>query len=427
VQPAKYAKVPRAFIEGTNVAHQAPPIERLPLWAIILTAAAIAGIGMGIRQAMGLYLKPISDDLGLGREAFSMAIGIANIVWGIAAPFTGAISDKYGAGKVVLFGALTTAIGLWLLHDATTDTQLFVSGIFLGLGIAGAGINALVGAVGRASPPDQRAAAIASIGLGSGIGVLLALPYTHLLIEMFGWQTSLAILAATALVLLPLAWPVSGRPSVVAHTHKPQSLGEALREAFAYPSFWLLNAGFFVCGFHVVFYAVHLPPYVADQGLDPSIAVIALTVIGVGNLIGTYLSGQWGRYYSKKWGLSLIYVGRAVIFLCFLYLPIDGMTVILLSAALGLFWLSTIPLTSAMVATFFGPTWMTMLYGIVFFSHQVGSFLGAWMAGYLYDQTQSYDIMWWISVGLGVFAALIHVPIREQQVERTQEQAAVAT
>ncbi len=400
----------------------APPIERLPLWAIILTAATIAAIGMGIRQAMGLYLKPVSDELGLGREAFSMAIAIANIVWGLAAPFTGAISDTQGAGRVVIFGALTTAIGLWLLQAATTETQLFLSGIFLGFGIAGAGINALVGAVGRASPPEQRAAAVASIGLGSGIGALIALPYAHLLIEIFGWQQSLVILAATALFLLPLAWPVSGRPSVVAPTEKPQSLGAALREAFAYPSFWLLNAGFFVCGFHVVFYAVHLPPYVADQGLDPSIAVIALTVIGVGNLIGTYLSGQWGRHYSKKWGLSFIYFGRAAVFLGFLYLPIDGRTIIALSAALGFFWLSTIPLTSAMVATFFGPAWMTMLYGIVFFSHQVGSFLGAWMAGYLYDHTQSYDIMWWISVALGVFAALIHLPIREQAVARAEPQ-----
>ncbi len=400
------------------MAQKAPPIERMPLWAIILTAATIASIGMGIRQAMGLYLKPISDDLGLGREAFSMAIAIANIVWGLAAPFTGAISDKLGCGRVVMFGALTTAVGLWLLHGATSDTHLFVSGIFLGFGIAGTGINALVGAVGRASPPDRQASAVARIGIGSGVGALVALPYTHILIENFGWQTSLVVLATTALIALPLAWPVSGRPYKSAETTKPQSVGEALREAFAYPSFWLLNAGFFVCGFHVVFYAVHLPPYVADQGLDPSIAVIALTLIGVSNLIGTYLTGVWDRYFAKKWGLALIYLGRAAVFLGFLYLPIDGLTVIVLSVFLGLFWLSTIPLTSAMVSTFFGPTWMTMLYGIVFFSHQVGSFLGAWLAGYLFDITQSYDMMWWISVGLGLFAALIHMPIRERPVAR---------
>lgn len=401
-----------------------PPIERLPLWVIILTCATIAAIGMGVRQAMGLYVKPLSNDLGLGIEAFSMAVAIANIVWGMTAPFSGAVSDRYGTGRVVVFGGLTTVVGLWLMYTAATEYQLYISGVFLGFGVAGAGINALVGAVGRAAPPEERTAAVARLGIGSGIGMLVALPYTHLLIEQFGWKTSLAILAATALLILPLAWPVSGRPRLAANRtaaeieRDNQTLGSALREAFAYPSFWLLNAGFFVCGFHVVFYAVHLPSYVASQGFDPMIAVIGLTVVGVGNLIGTYISGQWGRKYSKKWGLTFIYLGRAVVFLGFLFLPVTPILVIWLSACLGLFWLSTIPLTSGLVATFFGPRWMTMLYGIVFFSHQLGSFLGAWLAGRLYDQTQSYDIMWWISVGLGVFAALIHMPIREAEVPR---------
>lgn len=395
-----------------------PRIERLPIWAIILTCATVAAIGMGIRQAMGLYLKPMSDELGFGREVFSMAIAIANIVWGMAAPFTGAVSDKFGCGRVVLFGGVTTALGLWLMHTATTELHLYIAGIFLGFGVAGAGINALVGAAGRVASPDQRAAAVAKIGIGSGVGLLIALPYTHFLIEWLGWQVSLAVLASTALFILPLAWPVSGRPTTKQTGMKQQSAGAALKEAFAYPSFWLLNAGFFVCGFHVVFYATHLPSYVADLGLDSSYGVIGLTVVGIGNLIGTYFAGLWGQHYSKKTGLSLIYFGRAVLFLGFLYLPMDGPTIVLMSATLGIFWLSTIPLTSTLVATFFGPTWMTMLYGIVFFSHQVGSFLGAWMAGYLYDLTQSYDAMWWISVALGLFAALIHLPIREQQVVR---------
>ena len=405
---------------------KAPPIERLPLWSIILTAATIAGIAMGIRQGMGLYLKPVSDDLGVGREAFSTAIAIANIVWGMAAPFSGAISDKYGAGRVVVFGAITTTLGLWLLQSATSEFNLLVAGVFLGFGVAGSGINALVGTVGRAAPKEQRSTAIANIGIGSGIGILIALPYTHLLIEMFGWKSSLVILAVTALIMLPMAWPLSGRPTATERQSAGQSLGEALREALTHPSFWLLNAGFFVCGFHLVFYAVHLPPYLADQGIDSSIAVIALTAVGFGNLIGTYAAGQWGKYYSNKWGLSFIYFSRALIFICFLYLPINGVTVVVLSVALGLLWLSTIPLTSALVATFFGPAWMTMLYGIVFLSHQVGSFLGAWLAGYLYDRTNSYDIMWWISVGLGLFAALVHMPIREKPVARLQATQAPA-
>lgn len=394
------------------------PIERLPTWAVVLTCATIVGISMGVRQSMGLFMKPLSTDLGLGIEVFSMAIGIANIVWGLAAPFTGGVADKYGSGRVVVFGALCTAGGLWLLYTASNPVELYISGVFLGLGVAGAGINALVGAVGRAAPPDQRSAVIAKLGMGSGIGLLIALPYTHFLMEAIGWQSALAVLAVTALIILPLAWPVSGGPATADPTIKPQSLGSALGEAFAHPSFWLLNLGFFVCGFHVVFYAVHLPSYVASQGIDASVGVISLTVVGIGNLVGTYLSGQWGRKRSKKWGLTFIYTMRAVIFLGFLYLPINGPTIIALSALLGVFWLSTIPLTSSLVSTFYGPTWMTMLYGIVFLSHQIGSFLGAWSAGYFYDQTQSYDTMWWISVALGLFAALIHIPISEKPVRR---------
>lgn len=400
------------------MARRAPPIERLPVWVIILTAATITAIGMGIRQAMGLYVQPISGHLGFGIEVFSISVGISNIVWGMAAPFTGAISDKYGAGRVVVFGAVCTVVGLLLLYVAESALDLYAAGVLLGLGVSGAGINTLVGAAGRAVAPDMRAAAVAKIGIGSGIGLLIALPYTHLLMETIGWQASLAVIAATALVILPLAWPVSGRPRVVDSEVKAQSLGEALAEAFTHPSFWLLNAGFFVCGFHVVFYAVHLPSYVASLGLDAKYGVIGLTVVGIGNLIGSYLAGQWGRKRSKKWGLSFIYLGRAVVFLGFLYLPIDGMTIIALSAALGLFWLSTIPLTSSLVSVFYGPQWMTMLYGIVFFSHQVGSFMGAWMAGYMFDRTQSYDAMWWISVALGLFAAIIHLPIAERQVRR---------
>jgi predicted MFS family arabinose efflux permease len=231
-------------------------------------------------------------------------------------------------------------------------------------------------------------------------------------------------LAATASLLFPLSWIVSGRPQPSSHAGPKQSLGEALREAFGYRSFWLLNAGFFVCGFHVVFYGVHLPAYVADRGMPDRVAVTALVLVGLGNLVGTYLAGQWGKAHSKRLGLSLIYLGRAFVFLGFLYLPITETTILALSGLLGLLWLSTVPLTSTLVATFFGPAWMTMLYGIVFFSHQIGSFLGVWLGGVVFDRTHSYDTMWWISVLLGVFAALVHLPIRESQVPRPAAKAA---
>lgn len=432
---------------ATAATHRPGPIDRLPLWAILITCATIAAIGMGIRQGMGLYLKPVSLDLGLGREVFSLAIGIANIVWGIAAPFTGAVADKYGTGRVVLFGAICTAAGILTLYTAgdpalaqakiavpallsnsgewsLPSLLLFVSGVFLGFGVAGAGINSMVGAVGRAASPEQRSAAIATLGIGSGIGMLIAVPYTYALIDALTWRTSLLVLAGPAGAILPLVWVVSGRPQEPAHRVKKQSLSEALSEAFSHPSFWLLNAGFFVCGFHVVFYATHLPAYVSDLGMGPEIAVIGLSVVGIGNLIGTFVAGQWGKRRSKRYGLSLIYLGRTVIFLGFLFLPITPASVIAFSFLLGLFWLSTVPLTSGLVAVFYGPVWMTMLYGIVFFSHQLGSFAGAYMAGYLYDITKSYDVMWWISAGLGVFAALIHLPIIERPVPRLAEESA---
>ncbi|MDX2258744.1 MAG: MFS transporter [Hyphomicrobiaceae bacterium] len=397
-----------------------------PLWLVILSAAAVAGIGMGLRQVMGLYLVPVSTDLGLGYAVFAFAVAIANLVWGFAAPVTGIVSDKYGTGYVVVFGAVATAIGILLLYAARSEAGLYLSGVFLGLGVAGAGVNAVVGAVGRAAPPEERTSAIASVGMGSGIGILIALPYTHVLIEALGWQTSLLVLAATAMLILPLAIPLSAGPAATANAAAapPQDARAALAEAFRHPSFWLLNAGFFVCGFHVVFYGTHLPAYVASQGLGPEVAVWGLTVVGLGNLIGTWLAGQWGRRLPKRIGLSLIYAGRAVVFLGFLYLPMTAFTVIALSAALGLLWLSTIPLTSGLVATFFGPRWMTMLYGIVFLSHQIGSFLGVWLGGAIYDRLQSYDAMWWISVALGVFAALVHLPIAERPVARMAEPAA---
>ena len=388
-----------------------------PAWVIILAAAAIAAIGMGIRQVMGLYLKPVSETLGLGREVFALAIAIANIVWGLAAPLTGAIADSFGSGRVAVFGAMTTTAGLLMLYAAETELHLIASGILLGFGVAGCGVNAMVGAVARVVTPELRTRAIAMIGMGSGIGILVAMPYTHLAMAALGWQTSLLVLAATASSMLLLASVVRGRPPAL--TDEPaQGLGAALGEAFRYPSFWLLNGGFFVCGFHVVFYGTHLPAYVVDKGLAPGVAVAALTMVGLGNLLGTYLAGEWGRRLPKRHGLSLIYLGRAAVFVGFVTLPVTPFVVIALSGILGILWLSTIPLTSGLVATFFGARWMTMLYGFVFLSHQAGAFLGAWLGGYVFDRFQSYDAMWWISIALGLLAALLSWPIREKAVDR---------
>ena len=400
---------------------------RLPVWAIVAGAGAIVGMAMGLRQVMGLYLQPMTTQLGVGRESFSTAMAVANLVWGIGAVFSGAIADKYGAARVVVGGALCTMAGLYVMYSARNGADLMASGVLLGLGVSGTGITSLVGAVGRAVPAEKRIQAIASLGMAGGIGGFIAFPYAHLLIETLGWQSSLMVLLMTAAAMLPLAWTLSGNTDAPTGVQvKKQTLKEAFAEAFAHPSFWMLTAGFFVCGFHVAFYSVHLPAFVADKGLEPWVGVSALMMVGTANIVGTYIAGQSGKYMDKRRGLSLIYFGRVFVFVGLLFLPMTPVTVIGLSMLLGLFWLSTVPLTSGLVALFFGTSWMSMLFGFVFLSHQIGSFVGLWLAGHLYDATKSYDMMWWISIALAVFAAAIHWPIREKPVARVmREQLAV--
>ncbi|MEQ1612710.1 MAG: MFS transporter [Hyphomicrobiaceae bacterium] len=396
----------------------------LPVWAVVLAAGTIVGMAMGLRQVMGLYLQPITTGIGIGREPFSDAMAIANLVWGIGAIATGAIADRKGAGRVIVTCALATSVGLYLMHAARDGWELYISGLLLGVGVAGTGVTALVGAVGRAAPADKRTAAIASLGMAGGIGQLIALPYTHLLIEYLGWKSSLLALSATALLMIPLAYPLAGKPISVDTGAKPQSLTEAFSEAFAHPSFWLLTVGFFVCGFHVAFYGVHLPAFVADKGLEPWVGVAAIMMVGVANIIGTFVAGRSTKLIERRIGLSFIYFARCFIFLGLLYVPITPTTIIFLSTLLGFFWLSTVPLTSSLVAIFFGTTWMSMLFGFVFLSHQLGSFAGLKLAGMFYDATKSYDTMWWISIALGLFAALIHWPIKERPVARLLPAAA---
>lgn len=393
------------------------PASTRPLWIIVLSAGTIVGVAMGLRQVMGLYLQPMTTELGIGREPFSTSMAVANLIWGIGAVAAGMVADRYGAGRVVVGGTLATMAGLYVMYAATSAFDLTVSGVLLGIGVSGTGITALVGAAGRAAPPDKRTAAIASLGMAGGIGGFIAFPYTHLLMSALGWQTSLLILIGTMGLVLPLAWPLSGKPTS-SDLVDQQTLGQAVKEAFTHPSYLLLVIGFFVCGFHVAFYGVHLPAFVADKGLDASVGVAALTTVGLANLVGTYIAGQSGRFVEKRQGLSLIYFGRCFVFLGLLFLPITAFTIIALSAVLGLLWLSTVPLTSSLVATFFGTRWMSMLFGVVFLSHQIGSFTGLWLAGVLYDLTKSYDMMWWISIALGLFAAAVHWPIKERPVAR---------
>lgn len=398
-----------------------------PLWMIMLSGAMIVGIAMGVRQGFGLFLPHISMDLSLGRETFAFAMAIANLLWGFGAPFAGGFADKYGSLRIILFGACFYALGLYVLSGARTELDLLIFGMFVGLGVSATGINAIVGAVGRAAPEDRRTKAITIVSMGSGVGMFAAIPYTHLLIENVGWQGSLVALALTVLVMLPLAFVVGDKGTASLSRDlqaRIQPIREALGEAFRLPRFWLLTAGFFVCGFHVMFVAVHLPAFVVDKGLAPWLGAAALSIVGVFNLIGTYIAGTVADKIGKPVVLSWLYALRAVVFLGFLYVPITETSVLVLCGLLGLLWLATVPITSSLVATFFGPTWMSMLYGIVFFSHQVGAFFGVWLGGYVYDATQSYDIVWWMCVGLAVVSALLHLPIKELPVARLRAETA---
>ena len=401
----------------TTLSSDSSPRTGLPLWAVIAAAGLIVGTTAGLRQVVGLYLPPVSESLGVGVEPFSTSMAVANLLWGVGGVVAGAIADRYGAGRVTLLGLVLIIIGYYMLYLAQTGPDLMWSGISLGFGVGACGISVMVGVVGRAAPPARRTAAIAALGMANGIGNFLAFPYTHLLMETMGWRASILAVIATLALMLPCVWLVSGKTQPMVGA-KSQAFGEAFREAFRLPSYWLLTIGYSVCGFHVAFYSVHLPAFVASQGLPSSVAVWALTAVGIANIIGAYIAGQSSRYIEKRLALTIIYLARCFVFLGLLYLPPNGPTIIVLSTILGFFWLATIPLTSSLVATFFGTAWLSMLFGFVLLSHQTGSFVGVWLAGILYDITQSYDTMWWISIGLSLTAAAVHWPIRERPVPR---------
>lgn len=421
-QPQPGAAGPAAA-PGASAPSPAPVV--MPVAVLITLVGLIVGITMGRAQSMGLYLPPVVQALGIGREPFALMMAITLLLMGAGSPLSGALIDKFGARWVVTGCVAFTIAGLYVLYAATSATHLIVSGVLMGFGVSGTALTALVGVVGRMAPPDKRMSAIASIGMSAGIGGFVGLPVIHLLIESFGWQDSLLWLMAITALLIALAWPLNSKqapakPGAV----RDQTLKEALAEAFRHPSYWWLTAGFFVCGFHVAFITVHLPAYTRDMLLPHWVGPSALMLVGIANIIGTYVSGQSGRWLEKRRTLSLIYFMRSIVFVGFLLLPMTPTTVILLAGALGLFWLSTVPPTSGLVATFFGTRWMSMLFGFVFFSHQLGSFFGVWLAGRLYDVTGSYTAMWWISIALGIFSAIVHWPIQEKPVARLAGAAA---
>ncbi len=390
---------------------------RKPLLIVIVCAAAIMALSVGFRQALGLYLTPISAELGSGRANFAMAMGLMNLFWGLGAPFAGAIADRFGSGRITALGGIAYGLGLWMMSWGGDGGQVLAGGVLIGLGLSGSGFTVILATVGRAAPPERRGQALGVASMGGSIGQFLSLPYAHALIEGTGWRMSLIFLALTCLAIVPLAYGISGRINAET-TDKAMSVSSAIGEAWRSRSFWLLNTGFFVCGFHLAFVAIHLPGYVADNGFEPWLSATALTLIGVANIAGTYLCGWLGDRYAKKDVLSLLYLTRAGIFLGFLLVPVSTVSVLVFATSIGFLWLGTVPLTTSLVGVLFGTRYMAMIFGMVFLGHQFGGFLGAWLGGAVFDWLGSYDAMWIVSIALGVISALLHWPIREEPVSR---------
>jgi predicted MFS family arabinose efflux permease len=390
------------------------------LWLAIFCGGLIITICVGARQSLGLFLKPMSLDLSIGRELFGLAIAIQNLLWGLASPFMGVVADKFGTARVSIAGALFYAGGLVVMGLAQGGSSLIVGQVLIGLGLSGAGFSTILGAVGRAAPPEKRSMALGIVSACGSLGQFAVVPFADVLLADYGWSWALIGLALLSCLMVPLSGGIANlqaRASAIAAQSARGALGEAVRHR----SFLLLTAGFFVCGFQIVFVATHLPAYLADRAMPAWLGAWALALVGLFNIIGTYGAGVLGGRFRKKNLLALNYLLRSVVFALFLVVPVTETTVLLFASALGLLWLGTVPLTSGLVAHMFGPTYMSMLYGIVFLSHQVGSFLGAWIGGYAYDVTGSYDVVWWLCVALGLVAALLNWPIVERPVARLSE------
>jgi MFS family permease len=388
---------------------------------VLLCGALVVTLSMGIRHGFGLWLQPITMDRGWTRETFAFAIAVQNLAWGLAGPLAGLLADKYGAFRVLLVGSLFYAGGLVLMAMATSGLAFTGSaGLLLGMAQSGTTYAIVYGVIARQVDPAKRSWAMGVTAAAGSFGQFLMVPLESWLIGSFGWQGALFVLGCAALAIIPLSLGLREPPAVAALGAYKQSVGAALREAFAYPSFRWLMLGYFVCGFQVVFIGVHLPSYLKDKGLGPDVAITALALIGLFNVFGTYAAGALGQRVPKRYILSAIYGLRAVGIVAFVLAPLTPWSVYLFAAYIGTLWLSTVPPTNAVVAQIFGVQYMSMLGGFVFVSHQIGSFLGAWLGGKLYDATGSYQVVWWLAVALSVMAVLANLPVRETPIVRGQ-------
>ena len=385
----------------------------VPLIVVVLAGCVIAAVTNGIRNSFGLFTLPVTADLGISRETWAMAMAIQNLAWGLAQPFAGAFADRYGTGRVIAIGMAIYVGGLMLTAISPSGTVLyFTAGILSGVGFATCGFSIVMAAFGRAVPQEKRSFIFGIATAASSFGQFLFAPISQGFISNFGWQSAFIYLAAIVVLVIPLTIALRGRSeSVPGQADLP--FMEALSRAWGFGSYRLLVIGFFVCGFHLAFINVHMPAYLVQCGLSPEVGSWSIAVIGLFNIVGSLSVGFLGSRLPKQLLLATIYFSRAVAIGVFLLFPVTTTSALIFSGAMGLLWLSTVPLTAGLVSLFFGPRYMGMLYGIAFLSHQLGSFVGVWLGGYVYDTTGNYSLMWYLSILLGLGSAAIHLPIKE--------------
>ncbi len=386
---------------------------------ILFAGCLVAIINFGVRSTFGQFTLPISEAHGWPRETYSLAIALQNLLWGIATPMAGALADRYGSARVLMVGAVLYAIGIVTMNYAGSPFILHMGGgIIVGIGIALSSFGIVMAALGRIVPPEKRSWAFGLATASGSLGQFIFSPLVGALIAAYDWHTSLLVLAASSLLIIPFAFPLLAQNSSSNQATAGEttlSMGQAVSKAFGHGSYNLLVAGFFVCGFQLAFITVHLPPYLAQHGMTKEFAGIAMALIGLFNVVGSYTSGIIGGRGEKRVPLSAIYLARAIVTAVFILLPITQTTTLIFTACMGFLWLSTVPLTMGLVTVMFGTRYMGTLYGFVFLSHQIGSFFGVWLGGKLFDIYGSYDVVWWMSVALAIFAALINLPIKEQR------------
>ncbi len=391
---------------------------------VAIAGAVMLGLNMGLRQTFGLFLEPMAGAFGISHSSFGLAIAVQNLLWGLLTPACGAAADRWGTGRILAAGGLLYIAGLLVMALVQPPLGLHLGGgILTGIAVSATGFPLVLAAVARSVTSERRSTWLGIATAGGSLGQFLLLPGTQGLIHILGWSGALAVLAMLAGLILPLAWPLRGKPETVAGG---QRLGEAVTEARRHRGYLLLNAGFFVCGFHVALIATHLPAHVTDTGLSALAGATALGVIGFFNVIGTFGAGWLGGRWRKKRLLSAIYLARAVLVASLVILPLDTVTLYVVAAGIGLLWLSTVPLTSGVVGDIFGARYMATLFGIVMFSHQIGAFFGAWFGGLSYDLMGSYDMVWWLAAVLSLLSAVLHWPIEDRPLRRPIEADATA-